>query len=116
MVAKAKQKTTKKKSALKPVKETTQEINMQATIIDAEGKVTELTKPFGEKIVVIEQMANVGLSVGETINTGNYSSMKYQVSLHVPCYAEEMNAVYKGIKKKLAVWAKELKTDIEAQI
>ena len=109
-------KTAKPKTSLKEVKQTAQKAEIKAIITDANGNETEITKPFGDDIVVMENMANVGFSYGETINTGNYSSAKYQVSLHVPCYIEDIKKYFKGARKKVMEWSEEIKSEIESQI
>lgn len=116
-VAKKKETKEKKKTqvATKP-KSTKQQAELKAIITDPQGNVTEMTKPFGEDIVVMENMANVGYSYGETINLGNYSSAKFQVSLHVPCYMEEMNKYFPAAKKKVMAWSEAIKKEIEKEI
>lgn len=105
----------KKKTMKKPVK-ITQKIELKASISDEKGNVSEFTKPFGEDIVIMENMCNVGLSTGETINTGDYNNRKFQVSLHVPCHTSEMNAVFKAVTKKVSEWADTIKSEIESDI
>ena len=110
-----KAKAVKKKSMKKSTK-TTQKVELKASITDEKGNVSEFTKPFGEEIVIMENMCNVGLSVGETINTGDYNNRKFQVSLHVPCHTSEMNAIFKAVGKKVSEWADEIKSEIESDI
>lgn len=114
---KKEKKEVKKKTqvATKP-KTTIQKAELKATITDPKGNVTEMTKPFGEDIVVMENMANVGFSYGETINLGNYSSAKFQVSLHVPCYMDDMNKYFPAAKKKVMSWSEDIKKEIEKEI
>lgn len=116
-VKKEEKKDVKKKlqATVKP-KSTKQQAELKAIITDPHGNVTELTKPFGEDIVVMENMANVGYSYGETINLGNYSSAKFQVSLHVPCYMDDMNKYFPAAKKKVMAWSEEIKKEIEKEI
>lgn len=119
MVAKTKNKAVKKKTTKKTMrkaKEVTQKLELKASITDEKGNVSEFTKPFGDNIVVMENMCNVGLSVGETINTGNYNNRKFQVSLHVPCHTSEMGGIFKAITKKVNAWAEEIKSEIESEI
>lgn len=91
-------------------------MELKASITDEKGNVSEFTKPFGEDIVIMENMCNVGLSTGETINTGDYNNRKFQVSLHVPCHTSEMNAIFKAVTKKVNLWADEIKSEIESDI
>lgn len=113
--AKTKVQATKKKS-MKKATQTTQKLELKASITDEKGNVSEFTKPFGEDIVIMENMCNVGLSTGETINTGDYNNRKFQVSLHVPCHTSEMNAIFKAVTKKVNAWADEIKSEIESDI
>ena len=113
--AKGKVKASKKKIMKKAVK-ITQKVELKASISDEKGNVSEFTKPFGEDIVIMENMCNVGLSVGETINTGDYNNRKFQVSLHVPCHTSEMNSVFKAITKKVGEWGDAIKSEIESDI
>ena len=113
---KAKVKASKKKTSLKKATKTTQKLELKASITDEKGNVSEFTKPFGEDIVIMENMCNVGLSTGETINTGDYNNRKFQVSLHVPCHTSEMNAIFKAVTKKVNAWADEIKSEIESDI
>lgn len=105
-----------KKKSMKKATKTTQKLELKASITDEQGNVSEVTKPFGEDIVIMENMCNVGLSVGETINTGDYNNRKFQVSLHVPCHTSEMNAIFKAVTKKVDEWADEIKSEIESGI
>lgn len=116
VTAAKKTKATKKKASLKAVKKTKQSVELKATITDHSGETKEFTKKFGDDIVVMENMANVGFSYGETINTGNYQSAKFQVSLHVPCDTEDMNKYFPAAKKKVLEWSTEIKSEIESQI
>lgn len=114
--SKTKVQATKKKKILKKPTQATQKLELKASITDEKGNVSEFTKPFGEDIVIMENMCNVGLSTGETINTGDYNNRKFQVSLHVPCHTSEMNAIFKAVTKKVNVWAEEIKSEIESDI
>jgi hypothetical protein len=68
-----------------------------------QGKATISTKHSdgthteSEEIVTEEKFtkptANVGVSAGFTRNTGNYCSVRVQISLNLPCYIEEIDAV-----------------------
>lgn len=55
-----------------------------------------------EKLVVHQYVtapATVGVSLGQTINLGNFESVRIDVSVTVPCYREEIEDAY--------VWAKD---------
>jgi len=41
--------------------------------------------------------ARVGVKLGRTINLGNYESARIDVSLDIPCYAEEATGIYKSV-------------------
>lgn len=42
----------------------------------------------------VTEPAKVRLGYGLTINMGNYESARVEVSIEVPCYAEEVDAAY----------------------
>ncbi len=47
--------------------------------------------------------AEVGFSIGSTLNMGNYESAKVEVTVRVPCYLEELKPAYE--------WTKEFATE-----
>jgi hypothetical protein len=57
--------------------------------------------------------ASAGITLGATVNTGNYSSVKLGVHVTLPCYAEEMEATLTRAQKiadrKLNEMLKEVK-------
>lgn len=55
-----------------------------------------------EKIEVAQYLttpANVGFACSMTKNMGNYESVKFDVSCHLPCYSEELDAAFAAAKK-----------------
>jgi len=60
---------------------------------------TESNEEVGESQLYNQPTCNVGVSVGVTKNTGNFNSLKIQVSLHMPCYVEEIDPVYEYTKE-----------------
>lgn len=42
--------------------------------------------------------ANVSVKAGVTVNLGNYESARVDVMLSIPCYVEEIDAVYEQTK------------------
>jgi len=63
------------------------------------GKI--LVREYFEKVGDIQEFegtpANVGFTRAETKNLGNYESRKTQVSLHMPCKPEDVNATLKFV-------------------
>lgn len=53
---------------------------------------TEETPP-GE-LLTFEPVAEVGMMLGTTINTGNYESVRCEVSIKMPCKASEIDETY----------------------
>lgn len=50
---------------------------------------------IGKEPMVFDQpVANVGVNGGLTINLGNYSSMRVDISLTLPCYVGEIDACF----------------------
>jgi len=86
---------------------------------NAEAKVS-IENPHGgikeevEEVIPMQKLdkdkgiSNVGVSFGYTKNMGNYESMKIQVSLHVPCYVEEIDTIFDFAKE----WVDEKMTSI----
>lgn len=60
------------------------------------GKTTTKTKKMKVRIFMTDPMY-VGLKKGATINMGNYSNVKVEVFINVPCYIEEANEVFKQV-------------------
>jgi len=58
------------------------------------GATNETTEEVGEALMSSEPMCNVGVTCGITINTGNYNSVKLQVSLHAPSPPDEIDEVF----------------------
>jgi len=59
----------------------------------AEGPIDEETE-FLEVRQFVTPPAQVGVSLGLTINMGNYESARLDVSINVPCYQEEVEGAY----------------------
>jgi hypothetical protein len=49
--------------------------------------------------VFVTEPAVVGLSVGLTLNLGDFESARVEVSARVPCYVEEMDDAYVCVEK-----------------
>ncbi len=78
-----------------------------------EGGVSQ-TQEVLEETVYTQPTCNIGLALGFTQNVGNYSNVKATVSLFAPCYPNEVDDVFDGIKEKveekLALLMAEVKT------
>lgn len=76
-------------------------VQPKATIIVKHGTGAETTEeePVGGVIVKAEPMANVGLSVGATVNLGNFNNAKFSVSLFMPSKIdpESLDATFKAV-------------------
>ncbi len=75
-----------------------------------EGHISDQTKKTNGKILVREYFAkvgdiqefegtpaNVGFTLADTKNLGNYESRKIQVSIHMPCKPEDVNTTLKFV-------------------
>lgn len=51
--------------------------------------------------------AYVRVNAGMTKNMGNYESLRLDVSLTVPCYAEEIDAVFHSVADRVSVFLEE---------
>jgi len=49
-------------------------------------------------------VANVGYTMGYTINKGDYESVRIDCSLYVPCYSEEVTKVQARVKAQVEDW------------
>lgn len=54
-----------------------------------------------ETVISDVPLANVGMTVGQTLNTGDYNNIKVSVSLHYPCQIEEIDATFETVKEWL---------------
>lgn len=83
------------KAQVSVTKETVQESGeKQEEILKDEQVSTGVpTKEFTQPV------ANVGFSAGVTRNLGDYSSLKIQVSLHLPCYVHEIHETFDAAKE-----------------
>jgi hypothetical protein len=57
------------------------------------GSETDVQEVVDEKMFK-DPPCNVGVSVGFTRNMGNYESMKFQVSINIPCAMEDVDEAY----------------------
>jgi hypothetical protein len=82
--------------------------------VDVKQGVASITKTWKEKGGIVsetseqevvsekgyvEPTANVGFSAKATRNLGNFESMQVSVSLHMPCYVGEIDAVFDFAKE-----------------
>lgn len=60
---------------------------------------TEGVEKVGEMQAYTQPTCNVGYSAGVTVARKNYSNIKLQVSLHLPCYVGEIDPVFEYASK-----------------
>lgn len=79
-----------KKPLAKPLKnvEVKQAVGTVSTT-HKDGSIVETKENVGGEVAYQEATANVGISVGLTRNLGNYESIKFTVSIHLPCLPTE---------------------------
>lgn len=53
-----------------------------------------LPNPHGQKVVPANDLATVAVSMGQTINTGNYSSAKLGVIITMPCNVADIDETF----------------------
>lgn len=63
------------------------------TSVESKKGVKETSEQKGE-ITTSEPVANVGVSLGTTVNIGNYNNIKINVSLHLPCTEENVDTTF----------------------
>lgn len=79
------------------------------------GPPKETVEPVGELLVSDGPFANVGMSIAQTINVGDYNSVRVEVSLHMPCEPNEeainetQAAVQEWIDSKVGPLAQEIR-------
>ena len=75
---------------------------------------TEKNEVLEEKMMVHEfasSPAEVGFSLGMTMNIGDFESVRLDISVKMPCYVEEVDDAYVYVQK----WAEDrLKTERDA--
>jgi len=64
---------------------------------------------------VIGHPANVGVSAGQTINVGQYSSVRVEVSLHLPSGTEpaDLEATYEFVERWVGTRLQALVAEVE---
>lgn len=75
-------KSIQKKSKLKNIEQ--HQPVATSTVQKPDETIQETQEPVGDPIIIDEPLANVGITVNYTKNLGNYESMKFGVSLHMP--------------------------------
>lgn len=75
--------------------------NMTGAVVRDEFRDIEIDEVWlaGDKPV-----ANVGYTMGYTINKGDYESVRIDCSLYVPCYSEEVTKVQPRVKAQVEDW------------
>lgn len=62
-------------------------------------------------------ICNVGFSLAHTMNLGNYESLRFEVSLHMPVYAHEIDWAHEfgsdWVEKKMEQKIENYKKDLE---
>lgn len=79
---------------------------------------TESTQEVLGEQVFDSPPANVGLSIGVTRNLGNYESVKFTVSLYMPCIPEEseINQTFDEVKAWVDTKIEQINQEITDQL
>lgn len=77
-----------------------------------DGAETIATEKVGEELTFDAPPCRVGFKAGMTINTGNYSSVRFDVSIEIPCDAVEVDDVYEFAKNWVDNRAEEVVDEI----
>lgn len=111
----AKKKVTKKKTAKKSkTKKSTKTIERPVMNASVQKKhrgetLDEANKDILLKpIVVIDNMATVGVVIGATKNMKDFESLKINVSLHMRCLDKDIEDKVKFISKKVGKWINQI--------
>jgi len=75
-------------------KGTTKKVGVGTVVVEATGKMPEQEQVTVSERITDAELCNVGVTLGTTINIGNYENVKVQVSLFVPCQAVEVEEVF----------------------
>lgn len=83
-----------------------------------DGTTSEVAVPVGPPIITLEPHATVGLSMSLTRNLGNFESVKFTVSLYLPCAPEpeEIDATYLSAKEWVDSKTESINQDITDQL
>lgn len=65
-----------------------------------------------EYVQVVDPVCTVQMNAGQTVNTGNYSSVKFGVSLSMPCQPKEVESVYQFVKNWVDTKMQELQSEV----
>jgi hypothetical protein len=70
-------------------------VEVSSTVIGAKKSTSKKIKvrPF------VTDTANVSVKYGATIPTGDYASARFDVMISMPCYVEEVPAMYDRLRK-----------------
>ncbi|NIT54901.1 MAG: hypothetical protein GWN00_01235 [Aliifodinibius sp.] len=78
---------------------------------DKTGEV-QVTEKVGDPVLSEKPLANLGVSLGTTINTGNYNNVKIQVSLHMPAGLDEIDVVF----EKALTWVDAKLNEVKSEV
>lgn len=59
-----------------------------------DGSEETVTEKVGDPVLFTDPPCNVGYSFGFTESMGDYKSVRAQVTLHIPCTADEIDDVF----------------------
>ena len=98
--------------AIKMKGKTVAQGDANVTVKHPDGHEHQETMQVGDPKVFDGEPCMVGLSVGATINTGDYSSMRFEVSLRMPCSENDIDGTYAHVKEWCDTKAEELADQI----
>lgn len=84
----------------------------------SDGTQTSHKEPVGGPIMVKPPQANVGVSMGMTRNLGDYNSLKFSVSLFIPCDVDvdQINETFAQVKQWVDERLNEINVEIDQQL
>lgn len=69
----------------------------------------------GEPKVLEGPTCNVGVDAAMTINLGDYNSVRIGVSLHLPCYHQEIDEVFEFSKQWVDEKMQKLRAEVDGE-
>lgn len=101
-----------------PIKVTAKQGHMTEHVTYPDGSTADATNDVGKPMVSSAPHATVGLSIGVTHNLGNYESVKFTVSIFLPCAvnADDIDETYNEAKGWVDTRVEALSQEIKDQL
>lgn len=81
------------------------------TAVETSEGVKETTEEAGS-MITDTALANVGVSLGATVNIGDFNNIKISVSLHVPCEIGDVDETFVSVQE----WCQEKMSQLHDEV